>query len=161
MDHYFVARSQETGFIAQLSVEEISRQFRTGELLGSYVATKVVAPSSSYLQVMKSGTAVWVTVADLVAHMPAQNVETSPNLSGNTGLPSSAMPLDKNRIATWVGCAGGGVFFILHKMTEGQAAGGVKAGVIGFTLGYALAWLVLAFIPANKGTEDSKVAPPE
>ncbi len=62
--------------------------------------------------------------------------------------------MDKNQIAMWVGFAGGGVFFILSKTTEGAVPGGFVGGVIGFMIGYALAWLVLAFIPSEE-TEDS------
>jgi hypothetical protein len=57
--------------------------------------------------------------------------------------------MDKNKIATWVGFAGGGVFIILNIATNGQVPGGFKGGVAGFLLGYALGWLVLAFVPSR------------
>jgi len=64
--------------------------------------------------------------------------------------------MDKNKIATWVGFAGGGVFFILNIATKGQVPGGFQGGVAGFIIGYALAWLVLAFIPSRKKEQDSE-----
>ena len=58
--------------------------------------------------------------------------------------------MDKNKIATGVGFTGGGVFFILNLATKGEVPGGAEGGVLGFIIGYALAWLVLAFIPSNR-----------
>jgi len=71
MDYYCVAKSKEAGFIGQLTLEDITRRFRAGELLGDYVATKSLG--LSHHQIMKSGLAAWVTVAALVAHPPVQN----------------------------------------------------------------------------------------
>lgn len=70
-------------------------------------------------------------------------------------------PMDKNKIATGVGFAGGGIFFILNLVTKGQVPGGFIGGVVGFIIGYALARLVLAFIPSKKKTEGSESTPPQ
>ena len=64
--------------------------------------------------------------------------------------------MDKNKIATWVGLAGGGVFFVLNKVTQGEVPGGFIGGAVGFILGYALAWMVLALIPGKNKAEDSE-----
>lgn len=75
MDYYLVAKTKEAGFVGQLTQEEIARQFHAGELLGDYVATKSVG--LSYRQLMKSGASNWITVADLVAHLPVQNARVA------------------------------------------------------------------------------------
>jgi hypothetical protein len=69
--------------------------------------------------------------------------------------------MDKNKIAMAVGFAGGGVFFMLNLATKGQVPGGFQGGVLGFIIGYALARLVLAFIPAKKKTKDSASVSPK
>jgi hypothetical protein len=63
--------------------------------------------------------------------------------------------MDKNKIAMAVGFGGGGVFLILNLATKGQVPGGFQGGFLGFIIGYALARLVLAFIPSKKKDEDS------
>ena len=65
MNSYFVAKTKETGFIDQLTLEELAKRVRTGEIPGDYVATKSTA--SSYNQLMESGAAAWITVSKLVA----------------------------------------------------------------------------------------------
>jgi hypothetical protein len=64
VDDYIVAKTKEAGFVGQLTLEEITRQFRAGDLLSNYVATKSMGLSSH--QIMQSGVATWITVADLV-----------------------------------------------------------------------------------------------
>jgi hypothetical protein len=68
MDYYFVAKNKEGGFIGQLTLEDIIRKFHSGELSGSYIAAR--SSGDSYHEVMKSGTATWLTVAELVANPP-------------------------------------------------------------------------------------------
>lgn len=67
--------------------------------------------------------------------------------------------MDKNKIATWVGFVGGGVFFILNIATKGQVPGGFTGGILGFIIGYALAWLILAFVPSKRKNDGSEEVP--
>lgn len=75
MESYFVSKTKEKGFIGQLTLEEITIRFRSGEILGEYVATKSIGPS--YQQLIKSGTVTWISVADLIANTPTQTVPIS------------------------------------------------------------------------------------
>lgn len=78
--------------------------------------------------------------------------------ASGTALPAIAEPitdrqrkqLDKNKIASVAGFVGGGVFLLLNLVTKGKMPGGFQGGVLGFVIGYGLAWLVLAFIPSKK-----------
>ena len=64
--------------------------------------------------------------------------------------------MKRNKIPTWMGFAGGAVFFILNIVTKGQIPGGFKGGVLGFIIGYALGWLVLVFIPAKSSEKEKE-----
>jgi hypothetical protein len=75
-----------------------------------------------------------------IAETPAE-VE----VQGGTSKVASSR-LNKNLIASVVGVLGGGVFFILNAVTDGAVPGGFQGGMLGFLIGYGLAWLVLAFI---------------
>jgi hypothetical protein len=55
--------------------------------------------------------------------------------------------MNKNKIATYAGYAGGGVFIFLNLATQGQVPGGFIGGMIGFLLGYGLARVFLAAAP--------------
>src|SRR5205085_10394290 len=70
MDYYFVAKNKEGGYIGQLTLEDIARRLRAGELSSNYVATR--SSGGSYHEVMKTGIATWMTVAELVANPPVQ-----------------------------------------------------------------------------------------
>jgi hypothetical protein len=63
-------------FVGQLTLEEITKRLHAGQILGSYAATKSFGPS--YSQLIKLGSPIWVTVADLIAN--PQIVEVTPDL---------------------------------------------------------------------------------
>ena len=65
--------------------------------------------------------------------------------------------MDNDKISTWAGFVGGGVFTILNVATNGNVPGGFKGGVVGFLLGYALAWLVLAFVRSGPSMTSQSV----
>lgn len=67
---------------------------------------------------------------------------------GDTQTAAQKSATDKEKVATWAGFAGGGVFFILNLAT-GAVPGGFEGGILGFILGYGLARLVLALIPSK------------
>lgn len=58
--------------------------------------------------------------------------------------------MNKSRIATFGGYAGGAIFFILNIATQGEVPGGFKGGVAGFILGYAVTLIVLSLIPRKR-----------
>ena len=70
MDYYFVAKNKTGGLVGQLTLEEIVRRFQNGELPGDYVAA--ASTGGSYTEFMKSGTATWVPLDELVTNPQAQ-----------------------------------------------------------------------------------------
>jgi hypothetical protein len=76
MAYYFVAQTKETGFVGQFTLEEIAERFRAGHIPGDYVATK--SDGSSYAELLRSGTATWIPVAQLVATLLPQGRELPP-----------------------------------------------------------------------------------
>lgn len=66
MKYYFVAKNPHGDFVGQLTLEEISRRFHTGEIPGNYVAA--YAAGGSYSQLVQSGNATWVKVSDLISN---------------------------------------------------------------------------------------------
>lgn len=52
----------------------------------------------------------------------------------------------RNRIAFWIGIAGGGMFMVLNILTNGAVPGGGQGGVLGMLIFGGLAWLVLRFV---------------
>jgi hypothetical protein len=52
----------------------------------------------------------------------------------------------RNRIAFWIGIAGGGIFQILNAVTNGEIPGGGRGGVIGLIVFGGPAWLILYLI---------------
>jgi DASS family divalent anion:Na+ symporter len=65
--------------------------------------------------------------------------------------------MTKNQVATGAGFIFGGLFFLLNQVTRGQVPGGFQGGVIGFLIGYGLARLVLAFVPARILSSQTKI----
>lgn len=55
----------------------------------------------------------------------------------------------KNKIANSFGFAGGAVFFTLNLLT-GIVPGGFIGGVLGYLIGFGLAWMVLAFVSKHE-----------
>src|SRR5438132_1204967 len=70
MDYYFVAKNKTGGLVGQLTLEEIVRRFQDGELPGDYVAA--ASTGGSYTEFMKSGTATWVPLDELITNPQAQ-----------------------------------------------------------------------------------------
>jgi hypothetical protein len=52
----------------------------------------------------------------------------------------------RNRIAFWIGMAGGGIFMVLNITTNGAVPGGGQGGLLGMFVFGGLAWLVLRFV---------------
>ncbi|HVQ38250.1 MAG TPA: zinc ribbon domain-containing protein [Pyrinomonadaceae bacterium] len=96
-NYYFVAESAGGGFVGQLPLEEIAKQLRDGKMPGNYVAAKSSGPS--YSQLLKSGTANWITVADLVGNWSAHNARVRTPVDTATKASSCAKcstPLDED-----------------------------------------------------------------
>ncbi len=56
----------------------------------------------------------------------------------------------RDRIAFWIGIAGGGVFLVLNKTTNGAVPGGAIGGVMGMLVFGGLAWIALACFGRSK-----------
>ncbi len=50
----------------------------------------------------------------------------------------------KDRIAFWIGMAGGGVFMVLNMTTKGAVPGGAIGGVLGMMVFGGPAWIILS-----------------
>ncbi len=50
----------------------------------------------------------------------------------------------RDRIAFWIGMAGGGVFMVLNHITKGEVPGGGLGGVLGMLVFGGPAWIILA-----------------
>jgi hypothetical protein len=74
LNYYFVAKSPDGDYIGQLTLEDIDQRLSTRKLSSGYVATRSLG--GNYDELMKSGTAIWVTLAELVANpaMPGSAV---------------------------------------------------------------------------------------
>lgn len=68
MKLYFVAKTQSSGFIGQLSIEEIVARLNANEITGSYVATESNGPS--YSELVKRTDVLWEPVSKLAARTP-------------------------------------------------------------------------------------------
>ena len=73
MNSYFVAKSRQSGFIGELTFEEIARRHAAGDIPGDYVAATAI--DGSFNQLVKSGNATWTRVSELVAQAPASRAE--------------------------------------------------------------------------------------
>ena len=52
----------------------------------------------------------------------------------------------RDRIAFWIGMAGGGVFFYLNQTTKGEVPGGAQGGLLGMFVFGGSAWVILRII---------------
>jgi hypothetical protein len=78
LEYYFVAKSPAGDYVGQLTLEDINQRLSAGELSGSYVAAR--SSGGNYNELIKSGTATWMTVAELVAN-PVMQVSTASPVS--------------------------------------------------------------------------------
>lgn len=52
----------------------------------------------------------------------------------------------RDRLAFWIGMAGGGVFLVLSYITQGEVPGGGMGGALGMIVFGIPAWIILLFI---------------
>jgi hypothetical protein len=65
MKLYFVAKTPTSGFVGQLSLEEIASQLRANQITGDYAATESTGPS--YAETIKRNDVQWESVSQLVS----------------------------------------------------------------------------------------------
>ena len=68
MKYYFVAKTPTSGFIGQLTIEDIAANLRSNQIREDYVATE--STGHSYAQLMKTGGVRWVAISELLADEP-------------------------------------------------------------------------------------------
>jgi hypothetical protein len=132
MDYYFVAKDKGGKLIGQMTVEEISRRFRAGELPGDYVATESYGPS--YHELVSSGATAWITVADLAAGLSAKKQSASaPTYSQEVGSSSPQTP--SRQLAA-----------IMHRYGDAYLYARATVGIGNLIKGVGIASAILLFI---------------
>ena len=164
---YHVAKSKDGGFIGARSQEEIVKAFRNGELQGDYVVTRSFG--QSYNDLLRSGIADWITVAELVANGPPESSAT--NQAYGSALDVLTRYQDGYRVANLingfgqtckvVGVCFGGLIFLGSAMAESISSfaiviGLVVGSIVGF-VGWANGVLISAQGHLVKATLDTAV----
>jgi hypothetical protein len=76
MRDYFVAKTPNGKFIGAYTIEQIAARVQAGEIQEDYVVTESNGPS--YNQLLKMGSATWVTISQLLSSAPAACPTTTP-----------------------------------------------------------------------------------
>ncbi len=91
MKRYLVAKTPTSGFISQLTIDEVIARLRANEIKGDYVATESTGPS--FAELVKRTDVQWEPVSQLVArtHLPETSApqiaeaQTFPNIGSRYG----------------------------------------------------------------------------